>query len=174
MKTTMFEPKNDGIDHINVYSGGATELGRLLTNFAHTPFENEYGKFESVEGFWYWLKTLLLDTAWNDEQLKKIKNLKTSYGFIAKKIGRELLSDKMNEADKIGLKEEFKEDILEAIRCKLRQNKYICKILKESSLPFAHYYYYGNVDKNPKIYYLPQYQWIIDELELCRKKLKEA
>lgn len=49
----MFEPKNDGIDHINVYSGGATELGRLLTNFAHTPFENEYGKFESVEGFWY-------------------------------------------------------------------------------------------------------------------------
>lgn len=33
----MINPLEDGITHINVYSKGATELGRLLTNFAHTP-----------------------------------------------------------------------------------------------------------------------------------------
>ena len=31
----------------------------------------------------------------------------------------------------------------------------------------------NDINKNPKVYHLPQYQWIIDEIELCRKKLKE-
>ena len=45
----MIDPKLDGIEHINIYSKGKTELGRLLTNFAQTPFIHpEYGRFESV------------------------------------------------------------------------------------------------------------------------------
>lgn len=38
--TMNFKPEMDGIDHINVYSKGKTELGKLLSNFARTPFEN--------------------------------------------------------------------------------------------------------------------------------------
>jgi hypothetical protein len=50
------KPSEDGVTHINVYSRGNTELGRLLSNFAHTPFSHpEFGEFASVEGFWYWL-----------------------------------------------------------------------------------------------------------------------
>lgn len=29
-----FDPKNDGVDHINIHSAAATELGRLLDNLA--------------------------------------------------------------------------------------------------------------------------------------------
>ena len=54
----IINPDNDGIDHINTYSKGKTELGKLLTNFAHTPFVHpKYGEFQSVEGFWYFKKT---------------------------------------------------------------------------------------------------------------------
>jgi hypothetical protein len=44
------KPSEDGVTHINVYSRGNTELGRLLSNFAHTPFSHpEFGEFASVE-----------------------------------------------------------------------------------------------------------------------------
>jgi len=53
----MLDSKMDGVTHINIYSKGKTKLGRLLTNFAHTPFTHaEYGQFASVEGFWYWIR----------------------------------------------------------------------------------------------------------------------
>jgi hypothetical protein len=51
----MWIPEEDGVTHINIYSKGKTELGRWLTNFSYSPFNHpEYGKFLSMEGFWYW------------------------------------------------------------------------------------------------------------------------
>ena len=57
MSQKCFDPNLDGINHINVYSRGKTEIGRFLSNMAHTPFE--YQRFESqrfdlknVESFW--------------------------------------------------------------------------------------------------------------------------
>jgi predicted NAD-dependent protein-ADP-ribosyltransferase YbiA (DUF1768 family) len=44
----------DGVNCINVFSRGETELGRQLSNFAHFPFEFEGEKFQSVEGWYYW------------------------------------------------------------------------------------------------------------------------
>ena len=49
-------PMNDGVDHINVYSKGATELGRFLTNMNNIPVNTKHGRFQSVEGYWHWLK----------------------------------------------------------------------------------------------------------------------
>lgn len=73
----MINPENDGIDHINIYSKGKTDLGRFLSNFAHTPISSsQFGNFESIEGLWYWLGT----------RNEKLRNL---HGFLAKKIGRE-------------------------------------------------------------------------------------
>jgi hypothetical protein len=154
----MFEPKNENVDHINIYSKSKTELGRLLTNFAKTPFTYEpYGSFQSVEGFWYYYLT-----GCKHEKFKEL------YGFKAKQEGKLVREDRK---DTNGLTEQDKEILLEAIRCKLRQNKYICRMLKESELPFAHYYWYGEED-NPKVYELNQYQWIVDEFERLRKLLK--
>lgn len=150
---SQINPNNDGIDHINVYSKGKTELGRLLSNFAHTPFNyTEYGNFESVEGFWYYYLTGC-----------KHEKLKYLYGYEAKKYGQTLISDKKKITNL------NKEIILGAIRQKIRQNKYIIKELIISNLPFKHYYVYGNT-----ILDLPQYNWIIDELEAIRCYYKSA
>lgn len=148
------DPTLDGIDHINIYSKGRTELGRMLSNFAHSPFTHpEYGSFTSIEGFWYWMKTG-----------KKHDTLRTLYGFKAKDVGKKLDTVQCDE---------FNDEIIEAIRCKLRQNRNILRLLTESYLPFEHYYWYGDVH-NPKVYNLPQYKWMIDEINRIRTICKEV
>jgi predicted NAD-dependent protein-ADP-ribosyltransferase YbiA (DUF1768 family) len=37
---------------INIGFKGETETERMLSNFAHTPFELDGVRYESVEGFW--------------------------------------------------------------------------------------------------------------------------
>lgn len=149
---------SDGKDHINIYSRGKTELGRLLSNFAESPFNYPpYGKFKSVEGFWYWFLT--------GQRYDYLRNLS---GWQAKKEGQKYRDDRV---DKDSMTESQKETILEAIRCKLRQNKKIRILLKESTLPFEHYYEYGN-NTNCKRIHLPQYQWIVDEIERIRRILQ--
>lgn len=122
---------DDGITHINIYSKGRTELGRLLSNFAHTPFKNEaIGSFQSIEGFWYWLSTG-----------RKHDELRELYGSAAKEFGRKL--------DKVYV-DDFIANVENAIRLKIEQNERVCKLLKQSTLPFEHYYWYGSIH-NPKI-----------------------
>ena len=54
----MINPKQDGISHVNIYSQGKTELGRMLSNFYHYQVITKDGNFTSVEGYWYWLGRL--------------------------------------------------------------------------------------------------------------------
>lgn len=145
----MIDPKLDGVEHINIYSKGKTVLGRLLTNFAKTPFTHAlYGEFVSVEGFWYWLSSG-----------KKHNELRLLHGFKAKEYGKQFETVECAT---------FQEDVKEAIRCKLRQNRDILKMLIDSNLPLEHYYWYGDIEK-PKVYNLPQYQWITDEIIRIRR-----
>ena len=62
---------------INVYSKSDSKLGRLLSNFAHTPFVGGGRTFASVEAWWYWYTTG-----------KKHGELCGLYGFAAKAAGR--------------------------------------------------------------------------------------
>ena len=65
-------------EHINIYSKSESKLGRMLSNFYHSPFVLEKdGFFNSVEGYWFWLGT-------RDERLRKLS------GFKAKKLGGKL------------------------------------------------------------------------------------
>lgn len=80
-RSINMNPENDGIDHINVYSKGQTRLGRFLSNFADTPFDHpEYGRFRTVEGFWYWLMTGLEELrhlpGWECKELGKRAKIK--------------------------------------------------------------------------------------------------
>lgn len=119
----------DGLDHINVYSRGETELGRLLSNFAHTPFETEpYGRFESMEGYWYYVATGY-----------KHEVLKTLHGYKAKEVGRAFESIHNSY---------FEEEIEQGIRCKLEQNPRLMEMLMACRLPLQHYYSYGNPKNN--------------------------
>ena len=147
----MFEPINDGIDHINIYSGSRTILGRNLSNFADSPFDYEpYGHFRTVEGFWYWYFT--------GQQHDSFRRL---VGYKAKEKGKLLKFDNILK-DRPIIDDE-KNIILGAIRCKLRQNQDILNMLVENNLPLTHYYYYGDVNNNPKIIVKEEYSWITDE-----------
>lgn len=137
----------DGETHINIYSKGITEVGRWLSNFTYSPIETEDGLFTSVEGYWYWLST-------HNEELR------TQYGFSAKKIGKE--STKIIELED----KDFKEKIKKALDAKLR--KRALWIAKEVNLPLQHYYSYGG-----KIIQKEEHNWIVLHLEERIKQLRE-
>ena len=120
----MFRVAEDGVTHVNVYSRGSTEIGRFLTNFAHTPFVlPDDGEFASLEGYWYWL-------AVDDSRLRHL------YGFQAKKLGKAL-----RELHHAGRRDDFKEKILEATRVKLRTHRDMWgALVATGNLPLAHYY----------------------------------
>lgn len=147
-----FLPKDDGVTHINIYSKGSTALGRMLSNFAHTPFIFEGLEYASVEGLWYYLKTGL-----------KYHHLRDLHGFVAKSEGKKYASEYL---------EGFNEKILEGIRCKLRAHRDILDLLAKSDLPLTHYYWGGDMFK-PIITRLPQYEWIVDEFRRIRDLMQK-
>lgn len=148
----ILDPSQDGVTHINVYSKGATELGRLLSNFAHTPFEHPiFGSFLSMEGYWYYVKTGF-----------QYQELRHFHGAACKSYAKTLPAVEFAH---------FKEAILDGIRCKLKQNRNILQLLQESTLPLTHYYFYGTLS-NPKVIDQPQHMWQIEEIERIRSLMQ--
>lgn len=111
-----------------------------------------------MEGFWYYYLTGC-----------KHNEFKTYNGFTAKTEGKKLRDDRI---DKDGLTACDLSVLTEAIKCKLRQNKDILKLLVDTDLPLAHYYFYG-LEDNPKVYYLDAYDWIVKLHEGIRSVLKQ-
>ncbi len=145
-------PVNEGIDHINIYSKSKLLVGRQLSNFQLAPFKHtQDGEFLSVEGYWYWLAT----GGTRDE-------FRFLSGVTAKTEGKQ----RIKKSGRIEVAN-FNERVLEAIRCKLRQNRTILKNLTDTTLPLTHYYYFGDINK-PDIVRLDQHQWMIDELVRIR------
>ena len=117
-------PEDDGVTHINVYSKASTRLGYLLSNFAHTPFYHpKHGRFASMEGFYYWLKT--------GKQHEHLKNL---YGFKAKQEGKRFESVQIVY---------FEKTLTRAVMLKIIQTPELLSLLSKNTLPFYHYYVYG-------------------------------
>ena len=139
-----YNPKFDGVDHLNVYSKGGTWLGRELSNFAKYKIVTPEGEFNSIEGYWYYLGTL-------DDYLK------TLHGYDAKKYGQSL--PKINTLSD----DEFKYKIKNAITYKITHNMTLLDGLQTCKLPLTHYYYYGSID-SPKVVDAG-FRWIIDHLE---------
>ena len=159
--TNAFDPNDDGVLHINAYSKSGCELGRMLSNFAHSTFEvPDHGLFDSVEGYWYWLLAVA-----TDEKRDKLRHMS---GFVAKKYGRTLLPPE----DCLHVVKDFQDRIKVALRCKLKQNKHILNALYLSTLPIVHYYYYG--DKSNCKVTVPGGEWVWAEYELLRSMLHDA
>lgn len=140
--------KFDGLKHINVYSKGKTKLGRLLSNFADTPFICEDGPFQSVEGYWYWLSTL-------DDNLRGLT------GYDAKDYGRNMPGRQWLAP------EEFERRIVAALVAKIYQRNDIKAMLKDSTLPFKHYYVHNGKTTEPE-----DNKWVLVALEAIRDELK--
>jgi hypothetical protein len=144
----MFDPNNNGVDHINVYSQGNTGLGVFLSNWTRYPtILDDLGRFESIEGLWYWLST-------KDDRLKSMS------GFAAKKLGRSLPKLVTLPDD------EFKCIIKQAIKIKVVGGPQYFNFV-DSTLPFSHYYVFSGkqVDAGHK--------WIVEYLEQLRTELKD-
>lgn len=128
-KTPLYNPDDDGIKHINIYSQGRTELGRMLSNFYHSPFTFEpYGTFQSAEGFYFWYLTGQVH-----------HELKYMYGAEAKKAGTKYRTERL---DVLGLTEDDLKVMMQMLVHKVLQNENILSLLKSSTLPFCHYYSY--------------------------------
>lgn len=162
MATLNINPTEDGITHINVYSKGHTDLGKSLTNFSYSPFiHTKHGAFDSVEGYWYWRSLM------NTVSITELEPLRKKHGFKAKEFGKAIRKGLEEKGISIQQDDDFQEDILEAIRCKLRQNKDILSNLCKSTLPLVHYYYYGKPD-NAKVQMVNEFNWQIEEIERIR------
>ena len=147
MNAQVPDPNQDGLTHLNVYSQACTVLGRFLSNFAHAPFECSDGRFASIEGYWYWLSCTHTR---RDE-------LRTAYGYTAKKLGRELCGADWKSDD------EFQDKIKRAISSKLQAYPAMLKQLQDNKLPLQHYYVFGKGD-NIKVHQDGRSDWIINHL----------
>ena len=123
----IISPFTDGINHINAYSKGRTDLGRMLSNFYHSPFMHpELGQFASMEGFWFYIRNGCRDDV-----------LRTLFGYDAKCYGSELPSVRTSN---------FESLIYEGLECKLEQNQEILEACLDNNLPYYHYYVYDEFE----------------------------
>lgn len=137
---TLLDPTTDGTTHVNVYSRGKTPLGRLLTNFAHTPIQHpEHGTFQSLEGYWYWLSTG-----------KCHQPLRGVWGYRAKALGKTF-----SRVQNVNFMAEF----CAGLELKLKQNPEVRELLLGCDLPLTHYYVYGE-PPNHKVVDAKQAAWV--------------
>ena len=117
LSSNEFELNNDGIDHVNIYSKGKTTLGKLLSNFAHTPFTYRGITYQSVEAALYYYRT---------EDVRMIP----LFGKKAKELG-----------SKLTLKQTEPPELIKAwLYAKLFANPEIIDLLIRNDLPYSHYY----------------------------------
>jgi hypothetical protein len=127
--------ERDGSEFINIYSQGTTKLGRELSHFHKSPFTHPFfGHFDSMEGFWYYMRSNV-----RDDKLRYLS------GFEAKVKGRVLPASWYPH---------FWEDVLAANYQKVIQNPSLMQMLADSVLPFTHYYVFkgrgGNIVIHPR------------------------
>ena len=134
---------------INVYSKSDSELGRLLSNFANTPFTDDRGRqYASVEGWWYWHVTG-----------QKHPHLCGLHGWQAKQEGK-----------KFPRVQEVTPEILRKVYLrKLRDNPHIRDMLLAYDGEFDHYYVY-NGRKVPA----PQWLWTAQLWAQVRDELRAS
>jgi hypothetical protein len=146
-----FDPREEGITHINIYSKANSPIGRTLSNWTPCTVETSIGEFCSIEGLIFYLGSF-------DEKLRTLS------GFEAKRYG-----EKVDRG--IRLPEDiFKRIIIEAMESKLEHiNRDILNKFISSNLPLTHYYCYDNHVIN-----IPKWQWQVVEWEKLKNRLRHA
>lgn len=147
-----YTPEKDGVDHINIGPDARTELGRKLAHFTEARFIHEYlGHFDSMEGFWHFVKA-----ATPDDRLRHMSG-KAAYTY-----GRTLPAVR---------RQHFQAIIQDGNYSKIDQNPDIKALLIDSTLPFTQYYAWGpqNVLINPKTA-----PWLIRDFEELRDIFKDG
>ncbi len=173
----ILDPRNDGVDHINVYSKGVTELGKMLTNFSKHRFMVHGYEFDSLEAWWYWelLREAGVIDRWNNGELapdasSDLLMLRWTYGTNAKRIGTKLVAGYIGQRGAPSA--EFRKRYAEAAAVRLQTDLRLIRLLRESKLPLVHYYWYGRADKLKVVQDL-KHQWVLEIWTEFRKQLQD-
>ena len=154
------DPKLDGVEFVNVSTKGKTPLGRKLSHFVNIPFEHpKYGKFSSMEGFWYYIQ---LDSV-SDTAKEGLRRL---HGYAAKSLGRELLEKYKHSMFKM---EGFRKEIYIANKLKIEQNQEILDLVLNNELPYKLFY----LDEGGNTRTTYSVSWLIKDFEHIQRELKE-
>ncbi|MGL5398255.1 MAG: hypothetical protein ACRDBQ_23770 [Shewanella sp.] len=161
-----YHTEEDGVTHINVYSGGKTNLGRFWSNFHHSNTMTPHGLFSSLEGYYHYLKVLrsVIEAKKSVEQLGihyQLEKLKSVYGKAAQQAGREL----RKHLASLGIytldvpDEWFNANFKEALVNKLNDDKQMQVEVFDNQLPYLHYYVMG---KN--VFYKEHFSWLTEQI----------
>src|SRR5574343_285348 len=149
----MSSPMNwvgDGIDHINIYSFGETDLGQALSHDSPVSFRhNRFGFFSSMEVFWHYIQS--------EERDDRIRSMsRPSFKKFKSKLTYTMVTN-------------FRAIIMDSNYQRIAQNPKIVEAIKESVLPFDCYH-----NSNEHIRQRPKYfAWLLYGFEEIRKALKE-
>lgn len=142
-----FDPEQDGVSHVNVFTRGRMKLGRDLSNFQECNIEHPYfGRFRTLEGLWHYLKT------GRSEELFRVMN-----GHDSRKKGKDMESFHYPLFTKM-----FKLGMVE----KLAKNPQLQQELIKNTLPLVHYYNFRGTIHVP-----PRHEWQIEFWQTLRETL---
>lgn len=139
----------DGVDHINIGHGVATELGKTLAIGSNLSVNHSiFGKFCNVESFSYYIQSVE-----RDDRLRRLYGLK-----LVKAASRLTLIKPVN----------YNAMVLDTMYQRIFQNKALYTLVKESTLPFEHYYINkASIRVRPN-----HFDWFIRGMEEIRRAIK--
>lgn len=142
----------DGIDHINIWERGVTELGVALSHSSPLPFTHSiFGKFSCMESFWHYIQS-----EERDDRLRTMTS-KTLRPFAHKLTPTRAVN--------------FRAIIMDSNWQRVKQYGALADAIKESELPFDCY----TEDRRTGLRQRPTFfKWFIRGFEEIRKALKEG
>lgn len=177
------DPNEDGKSHINIYSQGKTEVGRVLSNWDKHPLILPHGVFYGIEPYWFYLKSggdpvFWVLSGWKAKEFYrdeyehgKSKKYKEIDFYTKSRVGRNLNGELGWKADNtLNNYNNFKMHITNAFWMKYLQHPKVKELLINSHLPFKHYYTYGTGDK--KVLVEPKEDGTINTWEWIRQYAK--
>jgi L-rhamnose mutarotase len=143
----------DGFDHINVWDGAETDLGRFICHNNVVPFRhNIFGSFNTMTGFWRYIQS-----AERDDRLREMS------GGALKRFANQLTREQIQNFKAI-----IGDTIWQKFKAKERENQR--KAMKNSTLPFECYY----VNKETGMRERPTFfGWLLPLYEEIRRAIKE-
>lgn len=140
----------DGEDHINLFYGGVTDLGRTLHPNSILEFEHPlFGRFNSVSSFWDYI-----ETGAKEQRLR----------FMSHSVRRET----KRKLEKVRVPN-LEYMVLDACWERIRSYPDLKEALKNSELPFDLYRTEGKLNIPVR---MNEVSWLVEGMELIRRALK--
>lgn len=148
----QFDPREEGITHINIYSKSNSTLGRVLSNWTPAAIDISIGKFNSVEGLIFYLGSF-------DNRLRGM------VGYDAKTFG-----EKVDRNIRLP-KDVFRALVIEGMESKIKNVKKVNLQLFNQfvglEMPLTHYYHYDTI-----VVQIPKWEWQVVEWEKLKVRLR--